>query len=165
MQSLVPPTHRLCMAVRDQHPRLARQRLLTPLNQGCSPLPAPETGRGGPRQTSCPVPEGVTHLPDSGSDLETGGHGSHPSLVRAVGSAAHWGCQWNSSHRVPCSWQSPISPTRPPTQGAPSQPRGLVRSPPREACTPGPPAPSTKVGYHTWLPVPPDHCVINTHVL
>lgn len=27
-----PPTHRLCMAVRDQRPRLARQRLLTPPN-------------------------------------------------------------------------------------------------------------------------------------
>ena len=26
------PPHRLCMAVRDQRPRLARQRLLTPPN-------------------------------------------------------------------------------------------------------------------------------------
>lgn len=136
--------------VRGQQPRPARQRLssATP-TRGCSPVP--ETGRLEPREKELPaqVPKVSRTCQTWVPTWKLGDVTPFPSLVGMVGRGlVHRGCQCNGSHQVPSSRQgqsqcrpalAPHPP--PPTQGAPSQPRGLAGGPPWEACTLGPPAP------------------------
>ena len=154
--------------VRGQYPRPARQRLSSAApTRGCSPPPAPETGRLGPREMELPAQalKVSPHLPDLGSHLETGRRDSLPIPGWDGGQAA---CALGvSTQRLPPGPQLPAGPV--PVQTSPGSPPPLHL--PKEPLVnpeawlgalpgklaplgPQPPALNTKVGHPMWVPVP-----------